>query len=308
MTIDNLYHEGELEAQKRSKATETARKIGNIVSDSISEAAIPHLEKQPMCVVGSIDHIGNVWASMLFGQPGFLKFLNPHQIIIDCSTIQTTRDEILWKNVSNNPQVGLLVIDLDTRRRLRINGSIDVIEKNLLRLDVERTYGNCPKYIQRRIWKYQTLADYSQPTLYSSGEVLTQNQISLIELADTFFVASAHPTQGVDASHRGGYPGFISVIDGKYLRIPDYSGNSMYNTLGNFLSYPHAGLVFPDFASGGFLQLTGRPVVHWVNNCIATKSGENERYWMLEILKWRQSFHSNNFNWDFIDYSPLILR
>jgi len=47
------------------------------------------------------------------------------------------------------------------------------------------------------------------------------------------FVASAHPTRGVDTSHRGAILA-LSEFDNRMLRIPDYSGNSMFNTLGNF--------------------------------------------------------------------------
>jgi hypothetical protein len=79
--------------------------------------------------------------------------------------------------------------------------------------------------------------------------------------ADTFFVASAHPEQGVDASHRGGLPGFVQVLDQHRLRIPNFLGNSMFNTLGNFVSYLDAGLVFLDFDRSQVLQLSGRPEI-----------------------------------------------
>ena len=59
--------------------------------------------------------------------------------------------------------------------------------------------------------------------------------------ADTFFVASAHAERGVDASHRGGLPGFVRVLGDRTLEIPDYPGNSMFNTLGNPAADPRAG-------------------------------------------------------------------
>lgn len=45
------------------------------------------------------------------------------------------------------------------------------------------------------------------------------------------------------------------------LTIPDYSGNRFFNTLGNMLVNPRAGLVFPDFSTGDLLQMTGRTEV-----------------------------------------------
>ena len=63
--------------------------------------------------------------------------------------------------------------------------------------------------------------------------------------------------EGVDVSHRGGRPGFVK-LDGNTLTIPDFPGNNAYNTLGNFLINPKAGLVFPDFETGDLLMLTGK--------------------------------------------------
>ena len=74
--------------------------------------------------------------------------------------------------------------------------------------------------------------------------------------ADTFFIASAGPDRNLDASHRGGRPGFVR-IDGNRLCIPDYAGNNMYNTLGNLSVNPTTGLLFIDFDTGATLQLSG---------------------------------------------------
>ena len=63
--------------------------------------------------------------------------------------------------------------------------------------------------------------------------------------------------EGVDVSHRGGRPGFVK-LDGETLTIPDFPGNNAFNTLGNFLINPKAGLVFPDFETGDLLMVTGK--------------------------------------------------
>src|SRR3546814_20072688 len=41
------------------------------------------------------------------------------------------------------------------------------------------------------------------------------------------------------------------------LTIPDFSGNLFFNTLGNILLNPRAGLTFIDFKTGDLLQMTG---------------------------------------------------
>jgi hypothetical protein len=82
--------------------------------------------------------------------------------------------------------------------------------------------------------------------------------------SDTFFIATAHPEAGADASHRGGNPGFVEVSgDGTTLLWPDYSGNAMFNTLGNLVADPSAGLLFLDGKRGGALQITGAAEILW---------------------------------------------
>ncbi len=72
----------------------------------------------------------------------------------------------------------------------------------------------------------------------------------LIRNADTFFVASyVNGEDGhrrVDVSHRGGRSGFVRLDADDVLTVPDFAGNLFFNTLGNFLVNPKAGLVFVD--------------------------------------------------------------
>jgi NAD(P)H-flavin reductase len=65
----------------------------------------------------------------------------------------------------------------------------------------------------------------------------------------------------MDTNHRGGPPGFVRVISNDAnqcsLVYPEYSGNRLYQTLGNLMTTPRAGLVFPDFDTGDVLYITG---------------------------------------------------
>ena len=156
----------------------------------------------------------------------------------------------------------MLFIDFEDRRRLRVNGTIDQQGEETLVANVAQAYPNCSKYIrQRRIGD----SGPSPHLLFYGkrrGSVLSVEASELIQHADTFFVASAHPECGVDVSHRGGPPGFVQILDYQTLRIPDYVGNSMFNTLGNLYVSPNAGLVFVDFERCNLLQLTGQARLH----------------------------------------------
>ena len=65
----------------------------------------------------------------------------------------------------------------------------------------------------------------------------------------------------MDTNHRGGPVGFVRTYqqdDGTWgIFWPEYSGNRLYQTLGNLQETPRAGLVFPDFDTGDVLYVTG---------------------------------------------------
>jgi len=306
MSICNLYHEGELAIQQRANVTEMAQMNGRMVNKTIPAGALRFIELQPMAVISSIDPKGQVWASILFGQPGFIRALNDHTLEIDLSQPRTAKDDPLWNNLIENPGVGLLIIELSSRRRLRINGQVRSVSAERLIVDIERAYPNCPKYIQRRQWKMSINKEPLKIPISTQGVELNETQKNLIANADTFFVTSAHPHHGLDASHRGGHPGFVHLIKDQQLRIPDFSGNSMFNTLGNFSSYPYAGLIFIDFEHGRLLQLTGRTEILWDLDDTHEETGGTQRYWQFDISAWQECSLPFHIDWELLDYSPYI--
>ena len=165
-------------------------------------------------------------------------------------------------------------------------------------------YPNCPKYIQRRDITGQALNGTSSSAGPREGRLLEPTQQTLITSSDTFFVASGHPDRGVDVSHRGGNPGFIRILNNEKLRIPDYTGNSMYNTLGNFIVNPRAGLLFLDFERSQTLQLIGRPEVLWELDDPQHETGGTRRYWDFHIERWLQLDIPHTLKWNLLDYSP----
>lgn len=122
--------------------------------------------------------------------------------------------------------------------------------------------------------------------------------------ADTMFVSSQHPEHGVDASHRGGGTGFIRVLSPSRLRIPDYSSNGMFNTLGNFEANPRAGILVADFENGRTLQLTGHPEVLWNMDDVAGVTGGTRRYWDFAVDRWTRIDGALPGVTEFLDYSP----
>ncbi|KAK6441391.1 hypothetical protein LTR95_002389, partial [Oleoguttula sp. CCFEE 5521] len=131
-----------------------------------------------------------------------------------------------------------------------------VIETQLV-LKIDQSLGNCPKYFNK---KHITPAT-AKPVLVTETLQLCQDGLDLIAKADLFFISSAQNEIDMDTNHRGGPVGFVRVLSneasGAVLVWPEYSGNRLYQTLGNLKVNPVAGICIPDFDNGSMLYLTG---------------------------------------------------
>ncbi len=308
MSILSPYHEGELLVQERTGQQIQAGQNGGVITDRIIPGAIPFIAQQPMVVLGSVDTDQNVWASVLFGPPGFVSATDDRTVDFDLSQAGYDEKDPLWPNISVDARVGMLVIELATRRRLRVNGNLRRVDDNRLQLDVIEAYPNCPQYIQRRHIAHVSLDDPRTEIESRAGDILIPSQRASIGEADTFFVASAHPERGVDVSHRGGNRGFVEVLDERTLRVPDYAGNSMFNTLGNFVANPRAGLLFIDFDANRTLQLIGRPEIQWELDQPNDRTGGTRRYWDFTDERRLEKPLPHQVEWELLDYSPFNPR
>lgn len=117
--------------------------------------------------------------------------------------------------------------------------------------------GNCPKYLNKK----QIIPASPKPSLISDSPRLPDEAISLLTKSDLFFMSSSNLELDMDTNHRGGPPGFVRVVEngasGTVLAYPEYSGNRLYQTLGNLQTNPKTGLVFPDFETGDVLYISG---------------------------------------------------
>ncbi|MBC7806996.1 MAG: pyridoxamine 5'-phosphate oxidase family protein [Akkermansiaceae bacterium] len=198
--------------------------------------------------------------------------------------------------------LGILVIDLKTRERMRLNGHAEVTPEGTLIVHAREVYFNCPQYIQKRVIDQSVGSDETGTVGVTRGHALTSEQHVWISTADTFFVASAVPGGGADASHRGGNPGFVRVRDASSLEWPDYSGNTMFNTLGNITVNPNAGLLFLNFEQGNTLQLTGQAAVVWEPERAARFPGA-QRIVGFHIEQAIQAAHAVPLHFRFLQYS-----
>lgn len=303
--MEKVYHSGERKIQKMVGETLAADANGRIITNTIIPGAINFLEKQPMAIVSSIDAENRVWASLLIGDFGFVRVPEPNKVLFVDSSIKSAASDIFYDNLQANGTIGTLFIELSSRRRFRLNGKTTINQEGI-ELNVEEAYPNCPKYIQRRIISFPDHFKKTNPK-HSKGTTMNNTIHNWIENADTFFVGSMDSFNNMDVNHRGGNTGFIEILDSGKLKIPDYQGNSMYNTLGNLILNPNLGLLFIDFEKGNTLQLTGKGELLFNQNAAEDlkKTNGTGRFWLFHMEGWMLTEKHHSVDWKFLDYSPF---
>lgn len=292
------YHPGEIQVQERAGVRDIAARKNNIYSE-IPLAAKTFLESQPFLILGAADDDGAVWASVWFGTPGFIKVEDSQHAIIN--GLPDSQDPFSLCLYPSNP-IAAIAVDFATRRRMRLNGRIGEIQPNGFQVRAEQVYSNCPKYIQAREW---TLREGpSVEPVAQALETLSEEVVTLVNKADTFFIATQHLQYGTDVSHRGGMPGFVRAEDDRTLVFPDYSGNAMFNTLGNAVCYPQAGLLFMDFDSGSLIQLTGTVEILWDVTPFAHWFQDAQRIIRFHLERGIITSHAMSLSWRTVQYSP----
>lgn len=276
------FHEGELALQRAAGEREDGIRNGRVIVAAIADRAVRFIAHQQLAVVATTDDDGQPWCSLLAGPPGTFRVDGPTTLGVD-RRAATTPDDPLWSNLRHDPRIGVLFIEVESRRRYRVNGHVKDLDHDPLTIEVAEAYPNCPKYIRRR---HLVVASGTAPAPTTGGTILGTSERRHIEAADTFFVASSNPEGNLDASHRGGDQGFVRVRDNTLI-IPDYPGNGMFNTLGNLVREPRAGLLFVDFSTGDTLQLAG--AVHVDLDADPRRTGGTGRAWTVTVDRWRRS-------------------
>jgi predicted pyridoxine 5'-phosphate oxidase superfamily flavin-nucleotide-binding protein len=293
--VESPFHADELTAQQKAGVGRVGAAIRAYMPDQhrVFFAGLRYI------LISAVAADGWPIATMLSGEPGFVSSPDAQTLRIALSAHDREATDGAF---SAGQEIGLLGIDLATRRRNRANGRLSTVDADgALTIVIDQSFGNCPRYIQRRTVA-PALRD-AAPVEWLSG--LDASAQAMIAGADTLFVASRSKSRqhgGADISHRGGQPGFVHV-DGDDLWIPDFDGNNYFNTLGNFVGEPRAALLFIDFESGDLLHLQGSVEIHWNPEAVRQFAGA-ERFWRFRVQRgWRQRA-ALPLRWTFVDAAP----
>lgn len=262
MTEYRNFHSGEAQLQAESGVDTAAFDAGvdQPFRPELNSSEVTFIEKRTFSVAASVDTAGRPWASPLVGTAGDLFTVE------DPTTVQVRPRLIdgdpLFENVAAVGSMGVLYFNPAIRRRAKSLGTGTIENDGSIAYRMHRMFGICPKYIFKRDHNTDhTAANQSTALSTVAAELSTEDRLQLTT-SDTMFLASHSEQHGTDPTHRGGPPGFITVVDNTTLSIPDYVGNGMFQTLGNVLLDNRIGLLTIDFSTGRTLQLTGRGAIH----------------------------------------------
>ena len=111
-----------------------------------------------MFFLATADASGRPDCSYKGGHPGFVRLTGPSELAFPSYDGNGMFRSL--GNVNSNAAVGLLFLDFDQPRRLRVNGTATFSEKDplmsefpgaqlIVRVHAERIFPNCPRYLHR---------------------------------------------------------------------------------------------------------------------------------------------------------------
>ena len=159
MSESKVYHDGSRRLQDRFDTRRLADRMEEvIVHDVFTDAERAFIESRAMFFLATADAQGRPDCSYKGGRPGFVRVVGPGTL-----AFPSYDGNGMFKSLGNilvNPHVGLLFVDFENPKRLRVNGQASVHEDDpllaelvgaqlVVRVQVEAAFPNCPRYIHR---------------------------------------------------------------------------------------------------------------------------------------------------------------
>ena len=177
MSGDPMYHDGMRRLQDARETRALADRLVQVtVRTAFTDDDRAFIERSPMFFIATADGDGQPDCSYKGGLPGFVHVLDARTLAIpdyDGNGMYRT-----WGNVLLNPQVGLLFLDFERPRRLRVNGTAQVRQDDpllteypgsvfIVRITATRIFPNCPRYVHKmQLLEHSVYAprpDYTPP-------------------------------------------------------------------------------------------------------------------------------------------------
>ncbi|MEO8653480.1 MAG: pyridoxamine 5'-phosphate oxidase family protein [Ramlibacter sp.] len=177
MANASMYHDGMRRLQDARETRPLADRLEQVtVRAALTDEDRAFIARCPMFFLATADADGHPDCSYKGGLPGFVRSLDATTLAIpDYDGNGMYRS---WGNVVVNPHVGLLFLDFENPKRLRVNGTAQVAGDDpllaeypgavfIVRVTATQIFPNCPRYIHKMKLVEQSVyaprPDYSPP-------------------------------------------------------------------------------------------------------------------------------------------------
>ncbi len=177
MSDQHVYHEGMRSLQDSRDTRAIADRLQQVtLRSAFTSEDRAFIEGRSMFFVATADADGHPDCSYKGGMPGFVRVIDERTLAFpDYDGNGMYRS---WGNVVANPAVGLLFLDFENPKRLRVNGTAQISADDpllaefpgavfIVRVTASKIFPNCPRYIHKlQMTEYSTYAprpDYSPP-------------------------------------------------------------------------------------------------------------------------------------------------
>ena len=157
--MSDIYQDGHRQLQDRFDTRRLADRLDEaIVQDEILPSDKDFIERLDMFFAATVDGHGHVNCSYKAGAPGFVRVVDAHTLAFpnyDGNGMYLTMGNIL-----ETRQVGLLFIDFENQKRMRLNGEASIERDDpllkeypeaqfIVRVRAREVFANCPRYIHK---------------------------------------------------------------------------------------------------------------------------------------------------------------
>lgn len=157
--MSDIYHDGNRQLQDQFDTRRLADRLDEaIVQDSIMPSDKDFIERLDMFFIATVDERGHANCSYKAGDPGFVRVLDER--ILAFPNYDGNGMYLTMGNILTTRQVGLLFIDFENQKRMRLNGEATLHRDDplmreypeaqfIVRVRAREVFANCPRYIHK---------------------------------------------------------------------------------------------------------------------------------------------------------------
>jgi predicted pyridoxine 5'-phosphate oxidase superfamily flavin-nucleotide-binding protein len=157
--MSNLYAESHRQLQRQFDTERLADRIEQrLFREQVTEEDRAFIERMDMFFLATANAAGWPNCSYKGGDPGFVRVIDPQTLVFPC--YDGNGMYLSMGNTVENPYVGLLFIDFEHPKRLRVNGVAQIVAASsvdppypeaqfVIKVSVRQVFPNCPRYIHK---------------------------------------------------------------------------------------------------------------------------------------------------------------